>query len=183
MLRSNTIAIVVAALAAMAVSQTATPQPQKIAIVGATLIDVSGYGRSTNDIVNAMGAKFLTGSNAATYGIMPGSGLHLELTLLHRIGFSPREALAAATSNYADVYGWRDVGRIEPRRAADLRDLEIDRPRGHWDLIRYRMNSKPCRFEANLGRLRFCTAWLHFGSNKREKDRQEIDAMPCRISR
>jgi imidazolonepropionase-like amidohydrolase len=66
------------------------------------------------------GAKFLAGSNAATYGIMPGSGLHLELTLLHRIGLSPREALAAATSNYADVYGWRDVGRIEPGRAADL---------------------------------------------------------------
>jgi hypothetical protein len=44
MLRSNTIAIVVTALAAMAVSQTATPQPQKIAIVGATLIDVSSYG-------------------------------------------------------------------------------------------------------------------------------------------
>jgi hypothetical protein len=66
------------------------------------------------------GARFLAGSNAATYGIMPGSGLHLELTLLHRIGLSPREALAAATSNYADVYGWRDVGRIEPGRVADL---------------------------------------------------------------
>jgi hypothetical protein len=46
----------------------------------------------------AAGAKFLAGSNATTYGIMPGSGLHLELTLLHRIGLSPREALAAATS-------------------------------------------------------------------------------------
>jgi imidazolonepropionase-like amidohydrolase len=126
MLRSNTIAIVVTALAAMVVSQTATPQPQKIAIVGATLIDVSGYGRSTNDIVNAMGAKFLTGSNAATYGIMPGSGLHLELTLLHRIGLSPREVLAAATSNYADVYGWHDVGRIEPGRVADLLLLDAD---------------------------------------------------------
>ncbi len=48
MLRSSIIAIIVAALAATAVSQTATPQPEKIAIVGATLIDVSGYGRSTN---------------------------------------------------------------------------------------------------------------------------------------
>jgi imidazolonepropionase-like amidohydrolase len=76
--------------------------------------------------VNAMGAKFLTGSNAATCEIMPGSGLHLELTLLDRIGFSPREALAAATSNYADVYGWRDVGRIEPRRAADLLLLDVE---------------------------------------------------------
>jgi pimeloyl-ACP methyl ester carboxylesterase len=47
---------------------------------------------------------------------MPDSGLHLEL--LHRIGLSPREALAAATSHYADVYGWPDVGRIEPGRVA-----------------------------------------------------------------
>jgi hypothetical protein len=72
------------------------------------------------------GAKYLAGSNAATYGIMPGSGLHVELTLLHRIGLSPREALAAATSNYADVYGWRDVGRIEPGRVADLLLLDAD---------------------------------------------------------
>lgn len=64
----------------------------------------------------AAGATFLAGSNAATYGIMPGSGFHLELTLLHRFGLSPREALAAAT--YADVYGWRDVGRIEPSNPA-----------------------------------------------------------------
>ena len=51
---------------------------------------------------------------------MPGSGLHLELTLLHRIGLSPREAIAAATSNFADIYGWRDIGRIEPGRVADV---------------------------------------------------------------
>jgi len=58
--------------------------------------------------------------------VMPGSGLHLELTLLHRIGLSPREALAAATSNFADVFGWRDVGRVEPGRAADLLLLDAD---------------------------------------------------------
>jgi imidazolonepropionase-like amidohydrolase len=46
--------------------------------------------------------------------------------LLHRIGLSPREALAAATSNYADVYGWHDVGRIEPGRVADLLLLDAD---------------------------------------------------------
>ena len=72
------------------------------------------------------GAKYLAGSNAATYGIMPGSGLHLELALLHRIGLSPREALAAATSNFADVYKWTDVGRIEPGRVADLLLLNAD---------------------------------------------------------
>jgi hypothetical protein len=72
------------------------------------------------------GAKYLAGSNAATYGVMPGSGLHLEMKLLHRIGLSPREALAAASSNYADVYGWQDVGRIEPGRVADLLLLDAD---------------------------------------------------------
>jgi len=72
------------------------------------------------------GAKFLAGSDAATYGIMPGSGLQLELSLLHRIGLSAREAIAAATSNFADVYGWRDVGRIEPGRDADVLILDAD---------------------------------------------------------
>jgi imidazolonepropionase-like amidohydrolase len=73
-----------------------------------------------------LGAKFLAGSAAATYGIMPGSGLHLELDLLHRIGLSPREAIAAATSNFVDVYGWTDVGRIEPGRVADIVILTAD---------------------------------------------------------
>ena len=73
-----------------------------------------------------LGARFLAGSNAGSYGSLPGSGLHLELALLHRIGLSPREALAAATTNYADVYGWQDVGRIEPGRVADLLILDAD---------------------------------------------------------
>ena len=73
-----------------------------------------------------LGAKYMAGSSATSYGIMPGSGLHLELTLLHRIGLSPREAIAAATSNFADIYGWRDVGRIEPGRVADVLILDAD---------------------------------------------------------
>jgi hypothetical protein len=73
-----------------------------------------------------LGAKYLAGSSATSYGIMPGSGLHLELALLHRIGLTPREAIAAATSNFADIYGWRDIGRIEPGRVADLLILNSD---------------------------------------------------------
>jgi imidazolonepropionase-like amidohydrolase len=73
-----------------------------------------------------LGVKFLAGSAAATYGVMPGSGMHLELALLHRIGLSPREAIAAATTNYADVYGWQDVGRIEAGRGADVLVLDAD---------------------------------------------------------
>jgi hypothetical protein len=74
----------------------------------------------------ALGAKFLAGSAATTYGVMPGSGLHFELALLHRIGLTPREAIAAATSNFADIYGWPDVGRIEPGRAGDVLVLDAD---------------------------------------------------------
>jgi len=73
-----------------------------------------------------LGSKFLAGSTATDYGIMPGSGLHLELSLLHRIGLSPREAIAAATSNFADIYGWRDIGRIESGRGADILILNSD---------------------------------------------------------
>ncbi|MFZ0747476.1 MAG: amidohydrolase family protein [Terracidiphilus sp.] len=73
-----------------------------------------------------LGAKFLAGSSATSYGVMPGSGLHVELVLLHRIGLSPREAIAAATTNFAEVYGWNDVGRIEAGRIADLLILDED---------------------------------------------------------
>jgi hypothetical protein len=73
-----------------------------------------------------LGARFLAASAASTYGVMPGSGLHLELELLHRIGLTPRESLAAATDNYATVYGWNDVGRIEVGRDADLLILSED---------------------------------------------------------
>jgi len=57
---------------------------------------------------------------------MPGSGLHLELSLLHFMGLTPREVIAAATSNFADLYGWQDVGRIEPGRLADILVLDAD---------------------------------------------------------
>jgi hypothetical protein len=73
-----------------------------------------------------LGARYLADSGTPAYGIMPGSGLHTELKLLLRIGLTPREALAAATSNFADVYGWKDVGRIESERAADILILDAD---------------------------------------------------------
>jgi amidohydrolase family protein len=76
--------------------------------------------------LHALGAHYLAGSGAPAYGIMPGSGLHGELALLVRIGLTPREALAAATSNFADVYGWTDIGRVEAGRDADLLILDAD---------------------------------------------------------
>jgi imidazolonepropionase-like amidohydrolase len=88
--------------------------------------DCAWHKQAFDSRLYQLGAKYLAGSSATSYGIMPGSGLHLELTLLHRIGLSPREAIAAATSNFADIYGWRDIGRIEPGRVADVLILNAD---------------------------------------------------------
>jgi hypothetical protein len=57
-----------------------------------------------------LGSRFLAASGSPAFGIMPGAGLHSELRLLQRIGLSPREALAAATNNYSQIYGWQDRG-------------------------------------------------------------------------
>lgn len=72
------------------------------------------------------GARFLAGSGTSAFGVLPGVGLHMELKLLTDIGLTPREALAAATSNYGSIYGWRDVGLIEPGRFADILILATD---------------------------------------------------------
>ena len=75
---------------------------------------------------HAAGVHFLAGSAAVAFGILPGWGLHRELALLVRSGLTPREALAAATSNFAAAYRWRDVGRIAPGYRADLIVLSAD---------------------------------------------------------
>jgi imidazolonepropionase-like amidohydrolase len=80
--------------------------------------------------------SFLPEALQRTTVLWPGSGLHLELALLHRIGLSPRETIAAATSNFADIYGWRDVGRIGPRRVADVLILDSD-PRSDLEALNH----------------------------------------------
>lgn len=76
--------------------------------------------------LHAKGAAFLTGSSAPGYGVMPGSGVHLEVKLLQGIGFTPREALAAATGNFATYLHWRDRGLVARGRRADLLLLGAD---------------------------------------------------------
>lgn len=70
------------------------------------------------------GARYLTGSAASAFGTMPGVSLHTELELLTRIGLTPREALAAATSNFEAIYGWKNVGSVKPGYDADLLVLD-----------------------------------------------------------
>jgi hypothetical protein len=72
------------------------------------------------------GARYLAGSGTDAFGTMPGISLHTELELLVRIGLTPRQALAAATWNVGDVFGWRTVGRIAPGSHADVLVLDAD---------------------------------------------------------
>lgn len=68
----------------------------------------------------AHGVRILAGTDAPNPGTLHGVSLHHELELLVRAGLSPREALAAATSIPAEVFGLSDRGRIAPGLRADL---------------------------------------------------------------
>jgi imidazolonepropionase-like amidohydrolase len=69
---------------------------------------------------------FLAASGSPVFGSLPGISMHVEMELLVRMGLTAREALAAATSNYADVFGWRELGSVAPGRRADLVVLDRD---------------------------------------------------------
>jgi len=70
------------------------------------------------------GAKYLTGSGTTAFGTMPGISLHTELQLLTRIGLTPRQALAASTGNFGEIYRWRKVGEVKAGYNADLLVLD-----------------------------------------------------------
>ncbi|MDH4157711.1 MAG: amidohydrolase family protein [candidate division Zixibacteria bacterium] len=66
------------------------------------------------------GARYLAGSGTDINGTMPGISLHQELELLVRVGLTTRQALAAATSNFPDLLGLDNVGKLTPGFRADL---------------------------------------------------------------
>jgi len=67
------------------------------------------------------GVQFLAGTNAPGINLLPGFSLHRELEMLVRSGFSPFEALQAATINPALYMAKLDkYGVVETGRAADL---------------------------------------------------------------
>jgi hypothetical protein len=72
------------------------------------------------------GATFLAGSGADAFGTMPGISLHTELQLLTRIGLTPRQALAAATGNLGELFGWSGVGQVKAGFNADLLVLDAN---------------------------------------------------------
>lgn len=79
---------------------------------------------------------YLAGSGADALGTMPGISLHTELEMLVRLGLSAREALAAATNNYADQFGWTELGQVAPGRRADLLVVDGDPTVNIWNARR-----------------------------------------------
>jgi hypothetical protein len=76
---------------------------------------------------------YLAASGAPAMGTMPGISMHTELELLVRLGLSPREALAAATGNYAIQFGWTELGQVAPGRRADILVLDADPTANIWN--------------------------------------------------
>ena len=79
------------------------------------------------EVYHRAGARYLAGSGTDVWGTMPGISLHHELEALVRIGHSPRQALAAATSNFEATFAsWGAVGQVRAGYQADLLVLDRD---------------------------------------------------------
>jgi hypothetical protein len=89
-----------------------------------------------NQTIFADFPHYLAASGADSMGTMPGISLHTELELLVRLGLSPREALAAATNNYALQFGWNELGLIAPDRRADILVVDADPTANIWNARR-----------------------------------------------
>ena len=78
--------------------------------------------------MRSAGVTILAGSDFGAHLVVPGLGLHEELEkLVHELGFTPVEAIQAATIRPAEFFGHaRDLGTIEPGKFADLVLLDGD---------------------------------------------------------
>ena len=89
-----------------------------------------------NETIFSAFPHYLAASGAPVMGTMPGISMHTELELLVRLGLSPREALAAATNNYALQFGWNELGQIAPGRRADILVVDGDPTVNIWNARR-----------------------------------------------
>lgn len=89
-----------------------------------------------NETIFSAYPHYLAASGAPVQGSMPGISLHTELELLVRLGLSPREALAAATNNYAMQFGWNELGQITPGRRADVLVVDGNPTENVWNARR-----------------------------------------------
>jgi len=90
----------------------------------------------TNQAIFAAYPHYLAASGASARGTMAGISMHTELEMLVRLGLSPREALAAATNNYAIQFGWNELGQIAPGRRADILVVDGDPTQNVWNVRR-----------------------------------------------
>ena len=107
-------------------SDPATGDPRLPDPVRARLVKSSLHLWDINGALLAQRPVYLAASGASALGALPGISLHVELELLVRQGLTARQALAAATSNYADQFGWRELGMIAPGRRADILIVNAD---------------------------------------------------------
>jgi hypothetical protein len=86
------------------------------------------YGRmwALNQTIAREHPRYLAATGSAVFGSLPGISMHTEMEMLVRVGLTPREALAAATNNYAEQFGWRELGLVAAQRRADLLVLDAD---------------------------------------------------------
>jgi hypothetical protein len=89
-----------------------------------------------NETIFSAYPHYLAGSGAPVMGTMPGISMHTELEMMVRLGMSPREALAAATNNYALQFGWSELGQIAPGRRADILVVDGDPTVSIWNARR-----------------------------------------------
>jgi hypothetical protein len=89
-----------------------------------------------NQTIFAAYPHYLAATGAPARGTMPGISMHTEMEMLVRMGLSPREALAAATNNYALQFGWNELGQIAPGRRADILVVDGDPTVNIWNARR-----------------------------------------------
>jgi hypothetical protein len=89
-----------------------------------------------NETIFSAYPHYLAASGAPVLGSMPGISMHTELEMLVRLGLSSREALAAATNNYALQFGWNELGQITPGRRADILVVDGDPTQNIWNARR-----------------------------------------------
>ncbi len=89
-----------------------------------------------NEALFAASPHYLAASGAPVTGSFPGISMHTELELLVRLGLTPREAVASATSNYATQFNWSELGLIAPGRRADILVLDGDPTVTVWNVRR-----------------------------------------------
>jgi hypothetical protein len=89
-----------------------------------------------NESIFSAYPHYLAASGAPVDGSMPGLSVHTELELLVRLGLSSREALAAATNNYALQFGWNELGQVAQGRRADVLVIDGDPTVSIWNVRR-----------------------------------------------